>query len=58
MDQCGARAASEYRFIIVLHVLVNVAYLRGLGIAGMGSSDAVTAALMQATVGPVGTEGF
>lgn len=40
--------------ITVLYVLVNVAYLRGLGIAGMSGSDAVAAALMRATVGPVG----
>ena len=37
-----------------LYVLVNVAYLRGLGVAGMSGSDAVAAALMRATVGPVG----
>ena len=36
-----------------LYMLVNVAYLRGLGVADMSGSDAVAAALMRATVGPL-----
>ncbi|PSQ83144.1 MAG: amino acid permease [Bacteroidetes bacterium QS_7_67_15] len=40
--------------IAVLYVLVNAAYLRGLGVAGMSGSEAVAAKLMRATVGPVG----
>ncbi|WPB79315.1 APC family permease [Archangium violaceum] len=37
-----------------LYLLVNLAYLRGLGVAGVGQSDAVAAELLQRVVGPSG----
>ena len=40
--------------ITALYLLVNWAYLRGLGFEGMAKSDAVAADLMRATFGPVG----
>jgi amino acid transporter len=39
-----------------LYLLVNVAYLRVLGVAGMSNSDAVAADLMRATTGPLGAQ--
>ena len=39
-----------------IYVLVNAAYLRGLGIAGMSGSDAVAADLMRVTAGPLGAQ--
>jgi amino acid transporter len=40
--------------ITVLYLLVNWAYWRGLGIAGMGKSEAVAADLMRAAFGGIG----
>ncbi|WP_375767416.1 amino acid permease [Archangium gephyra] len=37
-----------------LYLLANAAYLRGLGMAGVGQSDAVAAELMQRVAGPSG----
>jgi amino acid transporter len=42
--------------IASLYLLVNVAYLRVLGVAGMSNSDAVAADLMRATTGPLGAQ--
>jgi amino acid transporter len=39
-----------------LYLLVNVAYLNGLGLAGMGRSEAVAAELLQRVAGPVGAQ--
>ena len=39
-----------------IYVVVNAAYLRGLGLAGMSGSDAVAADLMRATAGPWGAQ--
>jgi APA family basic amino acid/polyamine antiporter len=41
-------------FITALYLLVNWAYLRGLGFAGMARSEAVAADLMRVAFGPVG----
>lgn len=40
--------------VTVLYLLVNWAYLRGLGLAGMGRSEAVAADLLQRTLGTQG----
>jgi amino acid transporter len=40
--------------ITVLYLLVNWAYLQGLGLGGMSETDAVAAALMRATLGEPG----
>lgn len=40
--------------ITALYLLVNAAYLRGLGLPGMAASDAVAADLMQRAWGPTG----
>ncbi len=40
--------------VTALYLLVNVAYLRGLGLAGMARSEAVAADLLQRSVGSVG----
>lgn len=42
--------------IALLYLLVNVAYLRGLGIGGMSGTDAIAADLMRATLGPQGAQ--
>ncbi|WP_375429204.1 APC family permease [uncultured Sphingomonas sp.] len=41
-------------FVTLLYLLVNLAYLRGLGLAGMAASDAVAADLMRRVAGPAG----
>jgi amino acid transporter len=38
--------------VTCLYLLANAAYLRGLGLAGVGQSDAVAAELMQRVAGP------
>ncbi|MEN9208064.1 MAG: amino acid permease [Gloeomargarita sp. GMQP_bins_120] len=40
--------------VTILYLLVNGAYLRGLGLAGVAQSQAVAAELMRQTLGPVG----
>lgn len=40
--------------IAILYLLVNLALLRGLGLAGMAASDAVAADLLRAAWGPAG----
>ena len=40
--------------IAMLYLLVNLAYLKGLGLAGMSTSDAVAADLMRAAFGDTG----
>jgi amino acid transporter len=40
--------------VTVLYVLVNLAYLKGLGYSGMARSDAVAADLLKAVLGPTG----
>ena len=40
--------------VTALYLLVNAAYLKGLGLAGMGRSEAVAADLLQRVVGPGG----
>jgi amino acid transporter len=40
--------------VTALYLLVNLAYLRGLGIVGMAGSDAVAADLMRRVAGPAG----
>jgi len=40
--------------ITVVYLLVNLAYLRGLGLAGVAGSEAVGADLVQRAVGPAG----
>ncbi|WP_426749559.1 APC family permease [Myxococcus sp. Y35] len=40
--------------VTALYLLVNVAYLRGLGLAGMARSEAVAAELLQRAVGSAG----
>ncbi|MFB6240518.1 MAG: APC family permease, partial [Gemmatimonadota bacterium] len=40
--------------ITLLYVLVNAAYLNGLGLEGVAASDAVAAELLEAAVGPWG----
>jgi basic amino acid/polyamine antiporter, APA family len=40
--------------ITAIYLLINLAYLRGLGLAGMAKSDAVAAALMDKIVGTPG----
>ena len=40
--------------VTLLYLLVNLAYLRGLGLAGMAGSDAVAADLMRRVAGPAG----
>jgi len=40
--------------ITLLYVLVNAAYLNGLGLQGIAASDAVAAELLEAVVGPWG----
>jgi amino acid transporter len=39
-----------------LYLLANAAYLRGLGLAGVGSSEAVAATLLERVAGPVGAQ--
>jgi len=43
--------------ITVVYVLVNLAYLKGLGLAGMAQSQAVAADLMRSAFGPSGARG-
>lgn len=40
--------------ITAVYLLVNLAYLRGLGVAGVAASEAVAADLLRRAVGPVG----
>lgn len=40
--------------VTLLYLLVNLAYLRGLGLAGMAGSEAVAADLMRRAAGPAG----
>lgn len=40
--------------VTILYVLVNVAYLKGLGYSAMARSDAVAADLLKAALGPTG----
>ncbi len=40
--------------ITALYLLINLAYLRGLGLTAMANSEAVAAALMDRTVGTPG----
>ncbi|MCY1081266.1 APC family permease [Archangium lansingense] len=42
--------------VTALYLLANAAYLRGLGLAGVGQSDAVAAELMQRVAGPSGAQ--
>jgi amino acid transporter len=42
--------------VMGLYLLVNVAYLKGLGLAGMGGSEAVAAELLRRAAGPVGAQ--
>jgi amino acid transporter len=42
--------------VMGLYLLVNVAYLKGLGLAGMGRSEAVAAELLRGVAGPVGAQ--
>lgn len=44
--------------IAVLYLLVNWAYLHGLGLAGMSNSDAVAADLMRMAFGDTGAQAF
>ena len=46
--QHGARAAAVDRLITALYLLVNWAYWRGLGLAGMAESEAIAADLLSA----------
>ncbi|HYO53078.1 APC family permease [Archangium sp.] len=41
--------------VTCLYLLANLAYLKGLGLAGVGQSDAVAAELMQRVAGPAGS---
>ena len=41
-----------------IYLLINLAYLRVLGLGGMAGSEAVAADLMRATVGPAGAAGI
>ena len=42
--------------ITAIYILVNLAYLRGLGLAGMAASEAVAADLMRRWLGPAGAQ--
>jgi len=52
----GIVSALLWGMLIVtcLYLLANVAYLKGLGLAGVGQSEAVAAELMRRVAGPVG----
>lgn len=50
----GRALIASLAVITIIYVLVNLAFLNALGLAGMASSDAVAAELMQHALGPWG----